>query len=57
MLTWIEQFALTEASYVTVRMLQCFDKLEAHDDTPWVEQYSLVMCSKNGVKVSVKRAA
>ncbi|KAK5651693.1 hypothetical protein OQA88_11759 [Cercophora sp. LCS_1] len=47
-----QQFALTEASYVTVRVLQTFDKLFAHDDRPWVEQYSLVMCSKNGVQIS-----
>lgn len=52
-----QNFALTEASYVTVRMLQSFEKLEAHDDRIWMEQYSLVMCSKNGVLVSVKTAS
>ncbi|KAK0644632.1 cytochrome P450, partial [Cercophora newfieldiana] len=49
-----QNFALTEASYVTVRMLQSFEELSPHDDKPWMEQYSLVMCSKNGVQVSVK---
>jgi len=50
-----EQFALTEASYVTVRFLQCFETITAHDDREWVEQYSLVMCSMNGVQASVTR--
>ena len=42
---------------MTVRILQNFETLSAHDDRPWVEQYSLVMCSKNGVQVSLTKAA
>jgi hypothetical protein len=56
MLIEAENFALTEASYVTVRMLQSFDTLSAHDDRPWTEQYSLVLCSRNGVQVAVTPA-
>jgi len=49
----VEQFALSEASFVIARMLQCFEAIETNDDKEWVESYSLVMCSKNGVKVSL----
>ncbi|KAK3365440.1 cytochrome P450 alkane hydroxylase-like protein [Podospora didyma] len=49
-----QQFALTEASYVTARMLQSFETLVPRDAEPWVEFYSLVMCSKHGVRVSIK---
>ena len=52
-----ENFALTETSYVTVRILQTFEVLESRDDSPWMEQYALVMCSRNGVQVAVKPAA
>lgn len=48
-----EQFALSEASFVIARMLQCFEAISTDDTEPWVESYSLVMCSKNGVKVSL----
>ncbi|KAK4442278.1 cytochrome P450 [Podospora aff. communis PSN243] len=51
-----QNFALTEASYVTVRMLQSFDALSAHDDKPWMEQYSLVLCSRNGVQIAMTPA-
>lgn len=51
-----EQFALNEAGYVTARMLQCFETMAPHDVEPWTEFYSLVLCSKNGVQVSVTPA-
>jgi len=49
-----EQFALTEAYYVTVRLLQEFEKMEPRDKEPWMEAYTLVVCSKNGTMVSLK---
>jgi hypothetical protein len=52
-LTGIEQFALTEASYLTVRMLQKFERIELRDERPWTEFYTLVACSKNGTLVSL----
>lgn len=52
----IEQFALTEASFVVVRMLQEFEKIQPSDEEPWREAYTLVVCSYNGTKVSLKCA-
>jgi len=47
-----QQFALTEASYVTVRLLQRFDKIENLETDPVVRHnLTLTNCSANGVKV------
>ena len=47
-----QQFALTEASYVTVRLLQRFDKMENLETDPIVKHnLTLTNCSGNGVKV------
>ncbi|KAI8936755.1 hypothetical protein NX059_006002 [Plenodomus lindquistii] len=48
-----QQYALTEASYVTVRMVQEFVEMEARDPEPWMEGLTLTLCSKNGVKVGL----
>ncbi|KAK4215048.1 cytochrome P450 [Rhypophila decipiens] len=48
-----QQFALSEASFVIARMLQCFESIETNDSSDWLESYSLVMCSKKGVSVSL----
>ena len=48
-----QQFALTEASYTIVRLLQEFDGIEDRDGSPLVEQLSLTMASANGVKVGM----
>ncbi|TVY83200.1 Cytochrome P450 monooxygenase fsdH [Lachnellula suecica] len=48
-----QQFALTEASYTIVRILQEFAAIESRDSTAWVEGLSLTMSSGNGVKVSM----
>ncbi|KAL2072294.1 hypothetical protein VTL71DRAFT_11637 [Oculimacula yallundae] len=49
-----QQFALTESSYVTVRLLQRFDKLENLDTDPIIRHnLSLTNCSGNGVQVRV----
>ncbi|ESZ90276.1 hypothetical protein SBOR_9345 [Sclerotinia borealis F-4128] len=51
-----QQFAPTEASFVIVRMLQEFEKIEQRDERPWMEAYTLVVCSYNGTRVSLTSA-
>lgn len=46
-----QQYALTEASYVTVRLVQMFAKMESRDAGPWEESLTLTCCSRNGTKV------
>jgi cytochrome P450 len=46
-----QQYALTEVSYVTVRLAQEFEKLESRDPGPWEESLTLTLCSRNGTKV------
>ncbi|KAH8744982.1 cytochrome P450 [Diaporthe sp. PMI_573] len=53
-----QQFALTESSYVTVRLLQRFDAIENLDRDPVPKQHlTLTSCSANGVKVRMHAAA
>jgi len=47
-----QQYALTEASYVTARLVQTFSKLESRDSEPWSESITLTLCSANGTKVA-----
>ncbi|PLB39757.1 cytochrome P450 [Aspergillus candidus] len=49
-----QQYALTEAGYVTVRLAQRFATLESRDPGPWEESLTLTLCSRNGTKVSVR---
>ncbi|PMD60119.1 cytochrome P450 alkane hydroxylase-like protein [Hyaloscypha bicolor E] len=49
-----QQFALTEASYLTVRMVQEFPHIEAQDPRPWTELYTMVVYSKYGTLVSLR---
>ncbi|KAK0101499.1 hypothetical protein ONS95_006668 [Cadophora gregata] len=52
-----QQFALTESSYVTVRLLQRFEKLEYLETDPIIRHnLSLTDCSGNGVKVRMQAA-
>ncbi|KAH4051275.1 hypothetical protein HBI38_030160 [Parastagonospora nodorum] len=51
-----QQYALTEASYVTVRIVQEFSKIESRDPEPWIEQLTLTLASHNGVKVGLTPA-
>lgn len=46
-------FALTEASYTIVRLLQEFGAIEDRDGTPWEEALSLTLASAKGVAVSL----
>lgn len=46
-----QRYALTEVSYVLVRMAQEFRVLESRDPGPWVESLALTLSSRNGTKV------
>ncbi|KAK3203436.1 hypothetical protein GRF29_112g1284534 [Pseudopithomyces chartarum] len=52
-----QQYALTEASYVTTRLLQEFSKIESRDPNGgvWQESITLTLCSANGCQVSLTR--
>lgn len=50
-----QQFALTEASYVTVRLLQRFEELLNKDPEKEIKHnLTLTTCSANGVKVQLR---
>ena len=51
-----QQYALTEASYVTVRLLQEFKDIQSRDPGPWEENLTLTTCGKNGAKVGLTPA-
>lgn len=51
-----QRFALTEAEYVLVRMVQEFRTLESQDAGPWEESLALTLCSRNGTKVCLTAA-
>lgn len=51
-----EQFALTEASYTTVRLMQEFKALESRDSGPWEESLTLTCTSRNGTQVALTPA-
>ncbi|PMD14093.1 cytochrome P450 52A12 [Hyaloscypha hepaticicola] len=52
-----QQFAITEASYVTIRLLQRFDKMENLETDPVVRHnLTLTNCPSNGVKVRAHAA-
>ena len=46
-------FALTEASYVSVRLLQSFQAIETRDANPWAEQLGLTCGPRGGTWVSL----
>jgi cytochrome P450 len=48
-----QQFALTEASYTIVRLMQEFSGIENRDGGPWREQLALTMASADGCKVAM----
>jgi len=52
----LEQYALTEASYVTTRILQEFASIESRDPGPWQEGITLTLTSANGTKVALTPA-
>jgi cytochrome P450 len=50
-----QQFALTEAGYTIVRLMQEFDRIENREEGSglWEEQISLTLSSHNGVQVGM----
>ncbi|KAJ4350166.1 uncharacterized protein N0V89_008787 [Didymosphaeria variabile] len=50
-----QQYALTEAGYVTARMVQTFSKLASRDAGPWQEKLTLT-CAAKQTNVSLTRA-
>ncbi len=46
-----QQFALMEVSYLTVRLVREFEKIEAVEKRPWVEKATIVATVNGGVKV------
>lgn len=52
-----QQYALTEAGYVTLRIVQEFEKMESRDERgEWQESLTLTLCSHNGCKVALTKA-
>ena len=51
--TKTEQFALTEATYALIRLVQEFVAVENRDDMPWQEQLGITMTSAHGAKVGL----
>jgi hypothetical protein len=49
----VEQYALLEASYATIRIIQTFERLENRDGRPWTEKIGLNLSNKNGVLVEL----
>ncbi|KAJ5968855.1 cytochrome P450 [Penicillium viridicatum] len=48
-----QRYALTEVSYVLVRLVQVFSRLESRDPGPWEESLALTLCSRNGTRVGL----
>ena len=48
-----EQFALTEASYLTVRLMQEFPRIESRDSEPWREKLTLTCTGLGNCKVAL----
>ncbi|KAF3394002.1 Cytochrome P450 52A13 [Penicillium rolfsii] len=48
-----QQFALTEAGYCIVRIMQEFEAMESRDSRPFTEALTLTLASFNGTKVSL----
>lgn len=54
----VEQYAITEAGYLTVRLLQRFDGIQAVEDLTEIAQYvTVTLEAKNGVKVRLRRSS
>ncbi len=49
----VEQFALTEASYTAVRLIQEFLDIESRDSRPWTESIGATCSNANGTKVAL----
>ena len=49
-----QQYALTEAGYTIVRLLQTFGKIENRDPEPWEEHLGVTLSSHHGTKVGLR---
>ncbi|EEH44101.2 uncharacterized protein PADG_00390 [Paracoccidioides brasiliensis Pb18] len=49
-----QQFALAEASYTTIRLMQHFRTIESRDPEPWREWITITCASHHGAKVALK---
>ncbi len=53
-----EQYALTEAGFLTVRLLQRYDEIQAVDDLSRIAQtVTVTLEAKNGVNVRLRAVA
>ena len=52
-----QQFALLQASYITIRLLQSITSLESRDPKPWIEKIGLTATGLNGCKVAMTAKA
>ena len=50
-----QQYALTEAAYVMVRMAQQFASVVTADNAPWTELIALTLSIKGGVNCKLTR--
>ena len=48
-----QQYALLEASYATVRLMQKFGRIESRDDREWREWLTITLASGTGAKVAL----
>lgn len=46
---------MTEASYILIRLLQEFDKIEARDSRMWKEHLGLILSNFHGTLVGLTR--
>jgi len=55
-LTMVEQYALNEASFVMVKMLQRYDRIEALDTGEIKKSVTLTLSPAGGVNIRLHRA-
>ncbi|OAP56739.1 hypothetical protein AYL99_08851 [Fonsecaea erecta] len=48
-----QQYALMEASYATIRLIQTFPRIESRDDREWREWLTVTLASGGGTKVAL----
>jgi len=48
-----QQYALMEASYATIRLIQAFPRIESRDEREWREWLSITLASGTGCKVAL----
>ena len=48
-----QQYALLEASYTTIRLMQTFSRIESRDNEPWREWLTITLASGTGCKVGL----